>query len=249
MMVVLLWAHTTTSCLKIRAVGERKTESVSVCMCVCAKLLTDGELDFSVLTSTRNDSGRSCKTMRSRAGGSAAGTLRGRRALAWRRSLAWLALKASEELFARKNKRGEDSFPPRHCEYRERVCWWWWGGGSSSRSSGASVVAPRSLQVQSPGSLLSGSAVGGLQSQASGSVALASVAPVAPPTGCNETKRYWVNLWLNLEHTAFKPHKDKEGKEPTLPRWIQQQLPQNLPEPRICTERKPVAKVTLASLC
>lgn len=41
--------------------------------------------------------------------------------------------------------------------------------------------------MHSPESVLSGSAVGGLQSQASGSVALASVAPVAPPTWCNET--------------------------------------------------------------
>lgn len=57
------------------------------------------------------------------------------------------------------------------------------GGGSSSLSSSGSVVAPRSSLVHSPGSVLSGSAVGGWQSQASGSVvALASVAPVAPAT-------------------------------------------------------------------
>lgn len=34
------------------------------------------------------------------------------------------------------------------------------GGGGSSLSSSGSVVAPRSLQVHSPGSVLSGSAVG-----------------------------------------------------------------------------------------
>lgn len=49
------------------------------------------------------------------------------------------------------------------------------------------LLAPRSSLVHSPGSVLSGSTAGGLQSQASGSVALASVAPVALAREC---KRY-----------------------------------------------------------
>lgn len=70
--------------------------------------------------------------------------------------------------------------------------------------------------MHSPGSVLSGSAVGGWQSQASGSVvALASVAPVAPATDLQSNLTNAAG-WLfssKSEHAAFNPHEDEEEEE------------------------------------
>lgn len=83
-------------------------------------------------------------------------------------------------------------------------------------SSGGSVVAPRSSLVHSPGSVLSGSAVGGWQSQASGSVvALASVAPAAPATEfqSNLTNAAGLLSSSNLSMLLSTPMRTKEEEE------------------------------------